>query len=212
MSERLSTVLAAGLFGRHVGGRTDDRAHRRGMRGERGRIVPRRAGRFGAQRFGETEVQDLRRAVRTDFDVRRLKIAVDDPVFVCRFERLRDLSRDRERLLERHESAGDPPGQVFTLDELHHKGRDAVGVFQSIDGRDVRMIQRGKDFSFALKAGQPVRVPRQRRREDLDGDLPFQFRIRRAIDLAHPPRSQRGEDLVRADARAWGEGQGSPQL
>jgi hypothetical protein len=46
------------------------------------------------------------------------------------------------------------------------------------------MIQGGEDFSFALKASQPVGVSRQRRREDLDGDLALQLRVRRAIDLA----------------------------
>jgi hypothetical protein len=53
------------------------------------------------------------------------------------------------------------------------------------------MIQGREDFRFALKARQSVEVRRQRRREDLDGDLTLQLCVRRAIDLAHPARTER---------------------
>ena len=55
-------------------------------------------------------------------------------------------------------------GEVFTLDEFHDEGLDAVGVLQPVDRRDVRMIQRGEDFRFALEAGQPVGIRREGRR------------------------------------------------
>ena len=57
-----------------------------------------------------------------------------------------------------------PLRQILALDELHHEGLDAVGVLQPVDGGDVRMIQRGEDFRFALEPapagpGRP-RTPR----------------------------------------------------
>jgi hypothetical protein len=36
--------------------------------------------------------------------------------------------------------------------------RDAVAFFQSVDGRDVWMIQGGEDFGFALKSREPIVV------------------------------------------------------
>ena len=48
------------------------------------------------------------------------------------------------------------------------------------------MIQRRKDFGFALQAGEPIGVGGEQRRQDLDRDLAFQFRVDRTIDLAHP--------------------------
>ena len=52
------------------------------------------------------------------------------------------------------------------------------------------MIQRGENFRFALKAGQAVEVGCERRWQDLDRDVTLQLRIARAIDLAHPARTE----------------------
>ena len=40
----------------------------------------------------------------SDLDVRRLQIAMDDPLLMRSFERLGDLLRDRQRLIERNRS------------------------------------------------------------------------------------------------------------
>jgi hypothetical protein len=69
------------------------------------------------------------------------------------------------------------------------------------------MIQGREDLSLALKASQPVGISRERWWENLDGNLALQLRVRRAINLTHPARSQSREDLVRAEANAGGKGQ-----
>ena len=71
------------------------------------------------------------------------------------------------------------------------------------------MIQRGEDFGFALKARQPVGIRRKRRRQDLDGDLTFQLRVRRPIDLPHATFADLRGDFVDAEAGAGSEGQGT---
>ena len=53
------------------------------------------------QRLCQTEVEHLDRAVGADLDVRGLQIAMDDPLLVRGFERVGDLPRDRQRLVER---------------------------------------------------------------------------------------------------------------
>ena len=55
----------------------------------------------GLHRLRETEVEHLHRAVGAHFDVRGLQIAVNDALFVRGFERLGDLLRDGQCLVER---------------------------------------------------------------------------------------------------------------
>ena len=55
------------------------------------------------RRLGEAEVEDLHRAVGAHFDVRGLEIAMDEPLLVCGFERLGNLFRDRQRLVDRND-------------------------------------------------------------------------------------------------------------
>ena len=47
------------------------------------------------QGFGETEIEHLDGAVRTELDVRGLQVAMDDPLRMRRVERVGDLARDR---------------------------------------------------------------------------------------------------------------------
>ena len=113
------------------------------------------------QGFRKAEVQHLHRSVGSQLDIRGLQIAVNDALLVRRFEGFRDLLRDGQRLVERDRATRQPLRQILALDEFHHQGLDALGVFQPVDGRNVRMIQRGEDFRFALEPRHAV--PRQPR-------------------------------------------------
>ena len=55
---------------------------------------------IGGQRLGEPEVEHFDGAVGPQLDIGGLEVAMDDPLLVCRFEGIRDLSRDRERFVE----------------------------------------------------------------------------------------------------------------
>ena len=63
-----------------------------------------------------------------------------------------DLPRERQRFVEWNRTAGDSRRQVFSLDELHHQRERPVCVLDPVDVRDVRVIQRGKQFRFALES------------------------------------------------------------
>ena len=69
------------------------------------------------------------------------------------------------------------------------------------------MRERRDRFRLALEAGQRVGIGRDGLREDLDRHVPVQLLIPRAVDLPHPPRAQRREDLVGAEAGPRWEGQ-----
>ena len=96
-------------------------------------------------------------------DVRGLQIAMDDPLLVRRFERLRDLLRDRQRLVEWNRAARDALGERRPLDQFHHERRAHRLLFsEAVDGRDVGMIQRGEDLRFALEPREALGVSRKR--------------------------------------------------
>ena len=71
------------------------------------------------------------------------------------------------------------------LDQLHHERGHAVRLLEAVDVRDVRMVQRGEDFGFALEPREALGIRREALRQDLDRDLAFQLRVGGAIHLAH---------------------------
>ena len=91
------------------------------------------------------------------------------------------------------------------FDELHDERHDAVALFQAVDVRNVRVVQRREDFCLAVKASEAFGVRCERVGQDLDGDLPLQLGVRRSIHLAHSAHADLGGDFVRAEASAWGE-------
>ena len=75
-----------------------------------------------------------------------------------RFERLRDLARDRECLLNRQRTRRQTLGERRAFHELEHEAADAVGLLQPIDRADVRMVQRRQHPRLAFEAREPLRV------------------------------------------------------
>ena len=98
------------LFGTHVPRGPENHARhglRRREHGGRRRGVRQRGFRSGGEVEGlrEPEVEDLHRTVVADLDVGRLEIAMDDALLVRGLERVRNLARNRERLLRRRDLA-----------------------------------------------------------------------------------------------------------
>src|SRR5207249_491468 len=122
-----------------------------------------------------------------------------DPLLVRGLERVSDLAGDLQRLRYRKAyarcptevtrsldaGAGDQLRQRLAFDELEYQGGAAVHVFEAVDRTDVRMIESSEHAGFTLEAGDPVRVPRVKSRQDLDRDVAFQLRIARAVHLSH---------------------------
>jgi hypothetical protein len=88
---------------------------------------------------------------------------VNDPVLVRGLERIGDLPRDRQGLVERNRAPGDALRQILALDQFHHQGPYVVSGFSrtfldAVDRRDVRMVERSEHFGFALKTREPIHV------------------------------------------------------
>jgi hypothetical protein len=148
-----------GLLGAHVGGRAQDHAGNRPSRRRQCRRLRYRAGWLvGARRlwrheFCQPEIEHFHRAILADLDVGRLEIAMNDSLRVCGLERLRNPLRDDDGLGLRNRPLRDPLGQRRSVNQLHDQRMNLIGVLESVDVRDVGMIERGQHLSFSLEAG-----------------------------------------------------------
>ena len=163
---------------------------------------------LGLERLGEPEVENLDPALGRDLDVRRLEIAMDDAALVRRFERLRDLLEDRQRLARRHRPAVDPLRQRLAGHELHLE--ESVESPTSSSPCSVAML--GWLSEASTRASRSNRllysgIVRRELVQDLDGDLTAQPDVLGAIHLAHASGAEGSQDPVRTDGAAWGEPQ-----
>ena len=106
-----------------------------------------------------------------ELHVRGLEVAVDDALAVGLLERLGDLLRDLEGLVDRDRPAREPLLEVLALDELEGEEGLPVGLLEAVDGGDVRVVEGGEEVGLALEAREPLGVLRHLGRQDLDRDV-----------------------------------------
>ncbi len=68
-------------------------------------------------------------------------------------------------------------------------------MLQTVNRRDVRMIQRSKDLGLSLESREPFFIPRELVRKHFDGHVAAELRIPSAIHVAHAAASELVEDL-----------------
>ena len=127
---------------------------------------------------------------------------MDEAFFVRGFERVGDLPRDGQRLGQRHRPARDVDGEVFPLDKLHHDRDLTVDLFEPVDVRDVRMVERRQRLRFAGEPRDTIGIAGQRVGQHLDGHLAIEPGVARAVHLAHAAGAKGRDDFVGAEARA----------
>ena len=103
----------------------------------------------------KAEVQHLDDTLGRDLDIRRLQVPVDDPVLMCRLQRLGDLPRDRQRVGDLHRASSDQIGQCLALYQFHDQPAYAAGFFEAVNDDDVGMIQCCQRTCLALGTGGP---------------------------------------------------------
>src|SRR5262245_39405790 len=115
-------------------------------------------------------------------------------------QRVRDLSRDGQGIARGYRPAAQPIGQRLAVDELQHERWHAAGLFEPVDGADVRMIERREHARFAVEPRHPLAVRREHGWYYLDRAFTPKLRVVLAIDLAHPARADESRDQVWANA------------
>ena len=74
------------------------------------------------------------------------------------------------------------------------------------DRDEVGMVEGAGGLRLLLEPAEPVGIGRGLRMQDLDRDFPPKSLVARAVDLPHPARAQRRQDLVRPQPDSGGEG------
>ena len=120
------------LFGGHVGRRAEHRS------GDRPGGVVGGVGRH----LRQPEVEQLRAAAR-HHDIGRFQIAMENPLGVCRFQRLHDVGGDAQCFIETQR-----PAEWRAFDVLHH---EVIGT-DVVKDADMRMIQSGNGARLLLEA------------------------------------------------------------
>ena len=130
---------------------------------------------------------------------------MDDALLVRGGETPGDLERVVHGLLRGDRAGFELPAQRLALEELHDGVGDAVLRSEVEDRQDVRMRERRDGLRLALEPGERVRIGGDGLREDLDRDVPVELPVPRPVDLAHPARAERREDLVGAETGPGGD-------
>jgi hypothetical protein len=131
---------------------------------------------------------------------------MDDPPLVRRFEGLRQLPRDGDGFNHRHAPSIDPQAlrQRRPLDQFEDQRLAAGRVFEPVDGGDIGMIQRCKEFRLAREPCESTRIGDERFGQQLERHLAAEPRVAGSIHFAHAARTQRRQDLVGTQPRATG--------
>ena len=94
-------------------------------------------------------------------------------------------------------------GLAFEI--FHHQEIDVVLMAGVVEGADVRMVQAGDGFCFAVEALAQFGAVGEMSGKNLDGDDAIEARIAGLVHFAHSARADRGDNFVRAEFCASGE-------
>jgi hypothetical protein len=75
---------------------------------------------------------------------------------------------------------------------------DVAAFLESINRRNVRMVERGEQSRLTLEPRAAIRVPDERFGQDLDGDIATELHVARPVDVAHPAGAKQRADFVRS--------------
>ena len=131
-----------------------------------------------------------------------------DATFVRSIERIGNLDSDLPRFVDRKRAVREPCLERRTLDHLHDDDLIRADAFESVNGRDVRVIERGEYLRFARKSRDAIRVIGKAVRQDFERNVTTELRVASPIHRSHSALADRRGDLVDADAGAWNEGHG----
>ncbi len=122
----------------------------------------------GSSAFASPKSSTLTVPSGRDLDVGGLQVAVDDAVLVRRLERLGDLPRDRQCLVDGNGPRAMRSRQRRPFDQLHDERRHAVASLQAVNLAMFGMVQRrqrpaasrwkraSRSGSFATRSGRTL--------------------------------------------------------
>ncbi len=134
---------------------------------------------------------------------------MDDAAAVGLRKAAGDLQGDVDRLGHRQRPALDPAAQGLAVVAGHGEIEAAVRSLPQLqDGAEIGVVQAGGRPRLLLEPLLRLRIARQLRRQELEGNDPRQPGVAGLVDDPHPPAAEDLQNLVRADlvpGRAGGD-------
>jgi hypothetical protein len=127
---------------------------------------------------------------------------VNDPLLVSSLERLGDLEGGADGGGRRHRAGGQDLPERAAIDELHDEEAPAGGFLESVERRDIGMIQRREHPGFAPEPRHAIAVREKCVEDDLDGDITAKSRVTGAVDGSHAAFTGQFDDVVRTQPLA----------
>ena len=133
---------------------------------------------------------------------------MNHPRLVRRFQRLGNLLRNRQRVVDWNRALRDTVDEGRPLDQLQDQRAASLDlVFRNaVDGGDVRVVEAGQDLGFPLEPGEAIRISREGVGEDLQRDLAVELGVGGLPDLAHAALANEGGHVIVPEAGASGQG------
>ena len=98
----------------------------------------------------------------------------------------------------------------LAVDELQDDRGRAVGLLETVNAGDVRMVERGEELGLALEPAETIGVAREFAGQHFQRDVALQLRVARTVDLAHAAGAEQLDDFVRCDPRTGFKWHGRP--
>ncbi len=182
----LSKLLAHPLFGRHVGGRSEDPAG--------GSEVFR-----GLDHLGNAEIGEQAVATPVDQDVAGFDVPMDQTLGVGIVQRVADLGDDGADLSRRQGKPLEQIGQGPGLHQRHDQEGVSIGLAEVMNRKDVRMLERGDDPGLLLEAAGKFRVGGVCPGKDLECNKALDPRLEGLIHRRHAALAEGRVDLIFAE-------------
>ena len=121
---------------------------------------------------------------------------MDHASFVRRFERLSDLLRDRQRVVNRDRSLRDPVRQRRAFYQFEDQRSGAPRLLDAVYASDVGVVEAGQHLRFPLEPRKSIRIIGEGVRQNLQGDLAVELGVGGLPDLPHPAFANEGGHVV----------------
>ncbi len=112
-----------------------------------------------------------------------------DPASVGELQRFGDLAEQRQRRVQIERASTQPLLERRAVDQLHDQEAHPVGFLKIVDRGNPGVVERGERLGLAFEPRQARRVRGELPGQDLDRHVALELGVARAVDLAHPTRT-----------------------
>src|SRR5262245_40802136 len=117
-----------------------------------------------------------------------------DRFFMRVLERLRDLQRSSQHLLDRQGACLYSILQCFAVNIFEDEGEPASRFLEAVNRRNVWMIERREDLGFTPESCEPFVVLHKHVGKNFECDISPELGIAGSIDLSHSTGPERPDD------------------